>query len=303
MAILSVSRRTDIPTFYSEWFIRRLEEENLMTRNPRYPEQVYRVPLNDDTIDCIVFWTKNPIPMLPKLDRIKFPFYTQFTLTGYGKDMEAGLPEKTELLRAFRELSEKSNGYVIWRYDPIVFTSKYTMSWHVNTFANMAGYLRGYTKKCVISFVDMYSHIRKSMADDVLTPTKDELTLFCRTIATIAAENGMEIATCSEVIDLDSVGIKHNKCIDPDYIEEIIGTPIKRKKDGGQRGACGCIESIEVGTYNSCYNGCKYCYACTDKRAMEENRSKYNPDSPLLCDSLMGNENITDRKMTSVKKK
>jgi hypothetical protein len=302
MAILSVSRRTDIPTFYSEWFIRRLEKGSLMVRNPYNVNQVSVIPLSPETIDCIVFWTKNPMPMLSKLDRIKYPFYTQFTLTGYGRDMEENLPDKDKLCEAFQELSRRTDGHVIWRYDPIVFTPEYTPEWHLQQFTRLASKLRGYTKKCVISFVDVYNCNRDAMsvAKEYKLSYAD-LERFCEKIVRAARANGMEIATCAELVDLDKLGIKHNKCIDPDYIEEIIGVPIKNVKDGSQRETCGCVESIEVGTYNTCYNGCKYCYACKDRGEMNANRHRYDVDSPMLCDSLKGFENITERKIKSMK--
>ena len=128
-----------------------------------------------------------------------------------------------------------------------------------------------------------------------------DLERFCGKLVSVARENGMEIATCAEVVDLDRLGIKHNKCIDPEYIEEIIGVPIKNVKDGSQREACGCVESIEVGTYNTCYNGCKYCYACKDRGEMEKNKCRYDPDSPMLCNSLKGFESINERKIKSMK--
>lgn len=306
MAIISASRRTDIPAFYSEWFIRRLEEGSLMVRNPYVPSQVSIIPLNKETIDCIVFWTKNPIPMLDKMHRIPYPFYTQFTLTGYGKDIEPNLPDKTDLLKAFKELSKRTAGRVIWRYDPIIITREYPMMWHIEQFAYLASSLKGYTDKCVISFVDTFDWNKDALGkigNKEVTPNgmpSAEFNKFCKALADIAHKQGMEIASCAEKYNLDRLGITHNRCIDPDYIEKITGFPIKSTKDGAQREACGCIESVEIGSYNTCHNGCKYCYACKDASLLCESKAKYDVDSPLLCDSLNGTERVTERKLKSM---
>lgn len=235
MAILSVSRRTDIPAFYSDWFFNRLEADSLMVRNP-YNQQISEIPLSKEVIDCIVFWTKNLIPMLNKMDKLYgYPYYFQFTLTGYDKDIESNLPSKNRLIEAFKELYYRGNGNLIWRYDPIVFTPKYTPEWHLKTFERIAKQLRDYTNKCVISFVDMPHHVRKSMQDIPIKgiATREQLMIFCKSLSAIAAENDMTVATCAEVVDLQKCGIEHNRCIDPDYITKIIGVPLNVGKDKG----------------------------------------------------------------------
>lgn len=139
--IVSASRRTDIPTFYSEWFYNRIKEGFLYVRNPMNAHQISRIDLSPDVVDCIVFWTKNPIPMLPRLDELAaYKYYFQFTLTGYGRDMEANLPDKKEkLIPAFKQLAEKiGKKRIIWRYDPIVFTKKYSPEYHIKAFTQIA---------------------------------------------------------------------------------------------------------------------------------------------------------------------
>lgn len=164
--IVSASRRTDIPTFYSEWFYNRIKEGFLYVRNPMNAHQISRIDLSPDVVDCIVFWTKNPIPMLPRLDELAaYKYYFQFTLTGYGRDMEANLPDKKEkLIPAFKQLAEKiGKKRIIWRYDPIVFTKKYSPEYHIKAFTQIAEALDGCTEKCVISFVDIYAKNKKNM--------------------------------------------------------------------------------------------------------------------------------------------
>ncbi|MBE5929925.1 MAG: DUF1848 domain-containing protein [Lachnospiraceae bacterium] len=303
--ILSVSRRTDIPSFYSEWFFKRLKEGFVYTRNPMNPKQVGRLELSPETVDCIVFWTKNPEPMLARLSELEpYPYYFQFTLTSYGADIEANVPHKRDvMIPVFQRLSETiGSKRVIWRYDPILFTKRYTPEYHVKAFRQMAEALRGYTEKCVISFVDTYAKNKKKMQElGAYELPKEELEAFAKELCDIAKENGMAMASCAEQIDLAHCGIKHNACIDKALIEEILGCKLKGAKDKNQRTECGCMESIDVGTYHTCGNGCVYCYANHSEAQVKENLRKYEVHSPILCGKIGEDDKVTERKVTSLK--
>jgi hypothetical protein len=159
--ILSVSRRTDIPNYYSEWFLNRIKEGYLYVRNPMNTHQISKIKITPELVDCIVFWTKNPKPMMDKLDELKdYFYYFQFTLTGYGKDVEPNLPHKREkMIPIFQELSRKlGKEKVIWRYDPIMITDQYTVEYHMQAFREIAESLNGYTDKVIISFLDCYAN-------------------------------------------------------------------------------------------------------------------------------------------------
>lgn len=305
--ILSVSRRTDIPNYYSEWFFNRIKEGFLYVRNPMNVRQVSKIVLSPDVIDCIVFWSKNPEPMLEHLDELKgYDYYFQFTLTGYGQDIEPNVPHKKEkMIAVFQSLSEiVGKNSVVWRYDPILFNERYTKEYHIEAFRQIAAGLNGYTNKCVISFVDLYAKNRKNMNrlhNQELE--SEEIKSFAKSLSKIAHSNGMDIATCAEKIDLTDCGIVHNSCIDKALIEEIIGCRLEGKKDKNQRGECGCIESIEVGCYNTCRNGCKYCYANYSTESVERNFRCYNANSPLLCSVLKEEDIITERKVKSMKER
>ena len=304
--ILSVSRRTDIPTYYSEWFFNRIKEGYLCVRNPMNIHQISRIDISPKYVDCIVFWTKNPKPMLGKLSLLSdYTYYFQFTLNGYGKDLERGLPDKeTVMIPVFQELSrEIGKDRVIWRYDPIVFTEKYDVGYHLETFDRFSRALDGYTEKCVISFVDLYAKNRKNMAEaGVVELSDDELQSFAKKLADMARSHGMVMATCAEKIDLAACGIEHNCCIDRALIEKLTGYTIKADKDKVQRAECGCVESMEVGTYNTCLNGCRYCYANYSPEAVRENCRLYDPSSPLLCSQPIGPlDKVTERKVRSIK--
>lgn len=302
--ILSVSRRTDIPCCYPEWFFKRLEAGKVLVRNPYNKNQISEISLTPDVTDCIVFWTKNPEPMLHDLGRLdQYMYYFQFTLTGYGKDMEPGLPDKEHLISVFRRLSDQIGpNRVIWRYDPILFSRTYTMEYHQKAFADIARSLKGYTKQVVISLVDMYKRTRDNAALLGLEKKeKSETEAFLSSLARTAGKNGMSIVTCAEALDLKKYGIEHGSCIDRALIEELTGCGIDAPEEKGQRPECGCARSLDIGTYNTCKNGCRYCYANYSDPLMRFHISRYSPDSPLLCDSLEETDHITVRKTESWK--
>lgn len=304
--ILSASRRTDIPACYSEWFFRRIKEGFLDVRNPMNPRQISRIELSPRVVDCIVFWTKNPGPMLKRLEELKdYTYYFQFTLTGYGKEMEPNLPDKEEvMIPLFRELSSRiGKERVIWRYDPILFSPKYSVDFHLKTFERYSALLAGYTEKCVISFLDLYAKNKRNMeAAGCGEISREELQLFAKQIARMARANGMAMASCSEKVDLEACGIVRNQCIDRELIERLTGYRIRAGKDKGQREACGCIESVEIGTYDTCRNGCKYCYANLNEAAVQRNINLYDPCASLLCSEPAGpRDKMTRRKVSSLK--
>lgn len=303
--ILSVSRRTDIPNYYSEWFLNRINQGYLYVRNPMNPHQISKVNLSPQVVDCIVFWTKNPEPMFRKLEKLKeYSYYFQFTLTGYGKDIEPGLPHKRDhMIGVFQELSNKiGRERVIWRYDPILFNKRYTPDYHLKAFTEIAEKLNGYTEKVVISFVDSYAKNQKRMREiDVSEISMAEIAPFVGELKGIAEANHMSIGTCAEKLDFSAYGLEHGSCIDQKLIEKIIGCAVSGKKDRNQRDVCGCMESIDVGAYDTCPNLCIYCYAMQKPEAVFERRKLYDPKAPLLCGEIGEGDRITERKMYPLK--
>ena len=303
--ILSVSRRTDIPNYYSDWFIARIKEGFLYVRNPMNAHQISKIDLSPEVIDCIVFWTKNPANMIEKLEDLqKYMYYFQFTLTGYGKDVEPNLPNKREeLIPTFKRLSEKiGKERVIWRYDPIMVSKRYTINYHLKAFEEIASSLADYTENVVISFVDLYSKTQRNTKElDIRQITNEEMIEVAGEMARIASTHNLIIGTCAEQINLQKVGISHGSCIDKKLIERLLGCKLIVEKDKNQREECGCFESIEVGAYNTCLNGCKYCYANLNDSKVEDNVKLYNQNSPLLCGSISSDDRITERKVKSMK--
>ncbi|HPD38814.1 MAG TPA: DUF1848 domain-containing protein, partial [Mesotoga infera] len=285
--------------FYGEWFFNRIREGFALVRNPMNPHQVSRVDISPASVDCIVFWSKDPEKMIDKLDELAdYTYYFQFTLTPYNREIEPNLREKREILETFMRLSELiGRERVIWRYDPVIITERLTIDWHLKAFESMARKLSKFTEKCVISFVDIYRKILRNVRRiEAKEADGRELHRLARGLSEIAGANGLVIETCSELIDLSEHGIRHGRCVDDRLISRLLGRELIVSKDRNQREACGCVESVDIGAYNTCPNGCLYCYANFNKTSVEKSRRTYDPDSPMLCDMLKDFDRITERK-------
>jgi len=304
--IISASRRTDIPTYYSDWFFNRIKEGYVCVRNPMNIHQISKISLSPDAVDGIVFWTKNPIPMFERLHELdgKYMYYFQFTLNSYGKDVEANIPNKNDvIIPAFRKLSGQiGSDRVIWRYDPILLTEKYTIDYHVKYFGEIAKRLSGYTKKCVISFVDLYRNTQSNTKKLGLLPIgENQMYELAQRLVEIANENGLIVESCAEKINLEQFGITHGHCIDCSLFEKLLGCRLNLDKDKNQREECGCMASIDIGMYNTCKNGCKYCYANFSGNTVIKNSMVHDPNSPLISGSLMPDDVIKEREVRSCK--
>ena len=299
--IISASRRTDIPAFYSEWFMNRLKEGYVLIPNPRNPNRIGRVNLSPDNVDCIVFWTKNPSPLLEKLyqiDHMGYSYYIQFTLTPYDQMIETHLPPKSELLQTFIKMSEQiGNLRSVWRYDPIIIDADHSISWHIGKFTQMCHTLHLYTERCILSFLDLY----RNMNSKFRTIEKNEMHEIASAFSQIAKQYGISLYTCSEEIDLSEYGIEHSSCIDKPLIEKITSYRLDIKKDKNQRTTCGCIESIDIGVYDTCTHGCTYCYANSSQKMISRQIAAYISNAPMLTGFPVGNEIITDRTSSSNK--
>lgn len=302
--IISASRRTDIPSYYSEWMINRLKEKYVLVRNPMNIHQVSKVDLSPDVVDAIVFWTKNPTPMLPYLDEIKdYTYYFQFTLTAYGSDVEKNVPSKNKIIiPAFQQLSKEiGKEKIIWRYDPIFFSEQYSMEYHSKYFEVLASKLGDYTEKCTVSFIDMYRNTERNIKTlNVIQDTYKMQEELLQRFVEISKNHGLYIDTCAEIGDFHNIGVYHAHCIDRKRIERIGGFKLNVDKDANQRSECGCVASIDIGAYNTCKNGCLYCYANYSANTVEKNFGMHNPKSPLLFGEIDDTDVIKDRKVKSL---
>ncbi len=299
--IISASRRTDIPTYYSNWFYNRIKEQYVLVRNPMNIHQVGKIDLSPDVVDGIVLWTKNPVPMMPRLSELeRYNYYFQFTLNAYDLDVEPNIPSKNEIIiPAFQKLSQMiGREKVIWRYDPIFFNNKYTMEYHCKYFEVLAEKLSDYTEKCTVSFLDLYRNTERNVQPlDIQRETDNQQKEIMQRFSEVAKKYGIYIDTCAENLDLGSFGITHSHCIDKDRLERICNCRLNVEKDPNQRPECGCVASIDIGTYNTCKNGCLYCYANYSKNTVARNTQNHNSQSPLLFGEIGPDDVIKERKV------
>ncbi|MBP3702800.1 MAG: DUF1848 domain-containing protein [Lachnospiraceae bacterium] len=299
--IISASRRTDIPSYYSEWMINRLKEKYVLVRNPMNIHQVSKIDLSPEVVDAIVFWTKNPTPMLGYLKELEeYKYYFQFTLSAYGPDVEKNLPSKNKIIiPTFQRLSKEiGKEKVIWRYDPIFFSEQYSMEYHCRYFEVLASKLAEYTEKCTVSFMDMYRKTERNVKSLFIVKDTYEMQVeLLQRFVEIAKEYGIYIDTCAESNDFRDLGVEHAHCIDKARIERICKYKLNVEKDANQRTECGCVASIDIGAYNTCKNGCLYCYANYSVNTAERNFDMHNPKAPLLFGEIDDLDVVKERKV------
>jgi DNA repair photolyase len=295
--IISASRRTDIPAFYADWFMSRVREGFFYRVNPFNSSQVTGFSLKPEDVDAVCFWTKNPRPLLMHLDELDergLNYYFQFTLNPYDRTFEPHVPPLQERIETMKALAGRIGpDRVVLRYDPIILSSVTTASWHLEQAARMAGLLKGATCRLVFSFCDFYGkgqgRLHRAVQrtgitlEEIAAPeNREALEEIARGFREIADSHGLEIFTCSEEVDLSAFGIEHGACIDGELIRKLFGGKASVKKDKNQRAACKCVESVDMGSYNSCSFRCAYCYANFNERIIDSNRRKHDPDSPVL---------------------
>ena len=260
--IISASRKCDIPNYASDWFIESIKKGTITFPMNLFMERSINV--TPDNTDCIVFWTKNPEPMMSRINELSdYTYYFQFTLTGYSKRIEPGVPDKHHMIEVFKTLSSMiGKEKVIWRYDPIFIFDVYNVEYHKRAFSQIAAALDGYATRCVFSFIDLYGKVAGNMARiHGRAPDADEAEKLVCFMAAHAKTHNMEIETCAEQGEFSKYGVNKGHCIDAKLIYSLTGKRIDESKDNGQRTLCGCCKSVDVGTYHTCKNGCIYCYA------------------------------------------
>ncbi|MGB4338202.1 MAG: DUF1848 domain-containing protein [Bacillota bacterium] len=291
--IISASRRTDIPAFYSEWFMNRIRAGYCLVANPFNPKQLSRVSLLPGDVDAIVFWSKNPAPLvrhLNELDAAGYRYYFQYTICDYPAELELHVPPLDHRIATARRLADLlTPRRVIWRYDPIIVSNNTDIAYHRRAFSRLAAALEGATTRVVVSLADYYAKVRRNLGNleragwrfqecsDMETECRELLAWMAQT----ASEHGMEIQSCSEAVSLADIGIKAGKCIDDGLLNELWGIPLSRK-DPGQRDACLCAVSKDIGANDTCLHGCRYCYATASLARAQARRRMHDPASPIL---------------------
>jgi hypothetical protein len=293
--IISASRRTDIPAFYAGWFMNRIRAGYCTVPKPFNRKQISRVSLKSEDVDVIVFWTCNPRPIFPyltELDERDYRYYFQYTVMDNLRLIDPKTPPLETSLKTFRELAHHLGAdRAIWRYDPIVFSQIIGAEFHRQTYETIAQALQGCTHRSVISIVDLYRKVSKRLRE--LSEQGVELVAYegqpsqrfdnlMHALVSISAENGMEIVSCAEHLNLRPYGIWPGKCVDDEYIRNIFGLQVAHKKDPTQREACGCVVSRDIGMYDTCLFGCQYCYATTSFERAKVHYGQHDPNAPSL---------------------
>jgi hypothetical protein len=287
--IISASRRTDIPAFYTPWFMNRLRSGWCRVPNPFNSLQVSEISLRPEDVDVIVFWTRNALPLLPHLDEMKqmgHRFYFLVTLMDNPRVIDPACPPPGAALKTFQTLANRVGPEkVIWRYDPVVLSSLTDAGFHMRAFREIAGRLQGYTGRCIVSTMHPYRKAQKRMIEKGIEPTswrEESLRDLMSFLAQEAHDRGMEILSCASPVSLEGLGISPGKCIDDTYIRKVFGIEVTHRKDPSQRKECGCVVSRDIGMYGTCLFGCLYCYATGSFEKANEKYRSHDPAAPSL---------------------
>lgn len=293
--IISASRRTDIPAFYADWLMKRLRAGYCLVPNPLNPKQVSFVSLKPKDVDVIVFWTRNAAPLLPYLDELDdlgYRYYFLYTVMSNPRSIEPWSPALEASLETLSSLvAHVGPKRVIWRYDPMLFTTMTGPKFHAGTYGQIARALQGVTGRSIISTVDLYRKVKKRLRAlsavgveviDITDYKEDEIADLMQALAHTARGHAMTIQSCAQMQDLEPYGIRRGKCVDDVYIQDVFGIEVTHKKDPSQRKACGCVVSKDIGMYDTCLYGCVYCYATRSLEIAKKNFQRHNPDAPML---------------------
>ncbi|GAB6181403.1 DUF1848 domain-containing protein [Desulfotomaculum defluvii] len=293
--IINTGARTDIPAFFSTWFLNRIKEGFVYVRNPYYQEQVTRYKLTPDVVDCLIFCTKNPRPILSRIHELdSFASYWFVTITPYGRDIEPNVPPVEQVIHDVKFLSKGlGNHRVCWRYDPIFIDKHYTVEYHIEAFGKMAKALSGYVDECVISFIDLYEKTKRNFTGIRGVNIEEQIRLV-KSFSHLGNLYNISVKTCAEAAALRQYGIKPSGCITQAVIEKVIGMKLKKLRRKPSRSNCGCIPNRDIGAYNTCPHGCKYCYANDNQETVKRNLKLHDPKSPLLIGRLGKDDIVHD---------
>jgi hypothetical protein len=300
--VVSASRRTDIPAFHSAWFLERLRLGYCTVRNPFDARRERRVSLLPGDADCLVFWTRNPSPLvpgLPELDSRQIPYYFQITLTGYPRLLEPCADPEGSLL-AFRRLSDLIGPErTLWRYDPLLLAEPLVpgsspslgADFHKRNFSRLISALSGATSRLTLSICDEYAAAGRRFAAVGMrlrpyAEAEGEYREILRFMAEGARSEGIEALSCAEAVEMESLGIGKGRCVDAPLMRRLWGIEADEKKDPGQRADCLCARSVDIGAYDSCPAGCIYCYAYRSRQAVLRNLGGRGKDGEGLMGEL-----------------
>lgn len=293
--ILFASGRTDIPAFYSNWFINRVKAGFVDVRNPFNQNLVSRINFSD--VDLIMFCSKNPLPMIDKLKMLKVPVLFHVTITPYSKDVEPNIPDKRLIIEGVKKLSLVLGiDNVVLRYDPIFLSDKYNVDYHIRAFDKLCKNLNGYVNKIIVSFMDEYKNVRSNK--NILKYrafTREDYKKIGEAFSKSAMDNGMSVQTCFEDEDLTEYGFVKGECLSHELAYILTGKKFKSSNLRKEK-KCECVQMVDIGDYNSCMHMCKYCYANYDEKAVSSNFERHDDNSSLLICSIQSDDVIKVRK-------
>jgi hypothetical protein len=288
--IISASYKTDIPTFYGEWFINRLRAGYCKVVNP-YGHQIYRVSLLRQHVQGIVFWTKNLGPFLPRLLEVRergFPFVVQYSINAYPRTLEFSVVDAKRSIEHMRILAgEYGPNTAVWRYDPVVLSSVTPRSYHLENFELLARALQGCTDEVTISFAQIYKKTRRNMdwaagefGFSWEDPSDEAKHALLRDLAACARSFGMAITVCSQERFVEG-DVREARCIDTRRLSMVAGSPVIAPRKGN-RSECACAEARDIGEYDTCPHGCVYCYAVRNRPIAQSRFRQHDPNGEFL---------------------
>lgn len=293
--ILFASGRTDIPAFYSNWFINRVKAGFVDVRNPFNQKLVSRIYFSD--VDLIMFCSKNPLPMINKLDTLNVPVLFHVTITPYSKDVEPNIPDKRLIIEGVKKLSLVLGiDNVVVRYDPIFLSDKYNVDYHIKAFDKLCKNLNGYVNKIIVSFMDEYKNVRSNK--NILKYrafTREDYKKIGEAFSKSAMDNGMSVQTCFEDNDLTQYGFVKGECLSHELAYILTGKKFKSSNVRKEK-KCECVQMVDIGDYNSCMHMCKYCYANYDEKMVSSNFKRHDDNSSLLIGTIQNDDVIKVRK-------
>lgn len=299
--ILNTGGRTDTVQYYSEWLLNRFREGYVLSRNPLFPNTINRIELSPDKIDVVVFCSKDYSPILENLHQIynRFRCYYHYTITAYDTDIEPNVPPIEQSVKTLKKLSQMvGKQKVAWRYDPVLLTEKYSVFRHIETFDYLAKELTPYVDRCIFSFVGMYKKLAYNMPE--LQPVADNDKIFlAKNFGEIAKKYGLYLQTCGERNDYSKFNIHKSGCLTAEILGKALNIKFKKTPYKPSRHGCGCLDCRGLGDYNSCPNGCRYCYANNDHVKAQENYLSHDPLSPLLLGHILDTDIIKPAVQTS----
>ena len=299
--ILNTGCRTDIPAYYGEWFLNRIQAGFVLARNPYRPEQVLKYRLDPAVVDALCFCTKNPQSMLSRLGELSaFRQFWFVTVTPYGREIEPFVPDKARVLESVRQLSALVGARAVgWRYDPVFITERYSIESHLRSFEAMAAALSGCVNSCVVSFIDLYEKTKRNFPQARAVSMEEQKRLI-QTFVAIGRKYRIPIRTCCENASLARYGADVSGCMTREVLEKALDCRLNvPKSKKSPRAECDCLLGADIGMYNTCPHGCVYCYANYDRRTVEQNLRQHDPQSPLLIGHLREGDRIVEVRQES----